>query len=207
MAFSIRRRPYYVRAVLPGILVLLLTVGLQACKNSDSSPTGPSNPTSDVNLPVPVFNQALQSWCWVTAAQMVIAYRNYGLTLPQCELVEIGYGLAPGSCCNFPGACDAPGYIQQIQALVAYIGHRTSVIATSADPLTVRATLAGDNPIIAFIINSPYAQAGHFVVIRGISFDANQNATLLINDPLQFFPTQEPFAVFYPYWAQSLIIY
>jgi hypothetical protein len=176
--------------------------------NTSSVPGNISEQDSGVMLNIPLILQNTPVWCWVASAEMVIRYKNYGNSLQQCQMLEIGFQTPSGYCCSNPNNCMTTGTAQQIQYLVYNFGGRASSLSGPLSEKSVLTTLKSNNPVIAFIKLSPFSNSGHVVVIRGIRFSQDvQQAVLTINDPLSYISQETTYANFLQYWQGSIIIY
>lgn len=148
---------------------------------------------------VPFETQQTQVWCWVATARMVARYYNV-TTPPQCQMLAQQYG-AP--CCQNPAMCARPGYIQEIQALVASFGLRSSSIGPPTDGYTLLNLFKQGRPIILYVNNS------HFVVANGIKVVATPGGPLgivSILDPY-FGPYEEALPNLYMRWGAAIYVY
>jgi len=143
---------------------------------------------------IPNFPQKMSQWCWATVAQQVIAWKT-GNKPAQCAMVAIANNSHPNACCNGNPQCNVPGSMQQIQALIAHFGASPSQISFPSNPMVLFQKLQNGVAVIVFVKNSPFAQIGHFVVIRGMDFSSGQ-PVVFVNDPLNWSGSSQPV----PYW-------
>lgn len=99
--------------------------------------------------------------------------------------------------------CARPGYIFEIQGLVARFGKRTSTISPPANGFAMMSTLRRGNPIVLYVNNS------HFVVATGMKIVATPFGPLgivSINDPYS-----GAYEIDYPTlmqrWGAAIVIY
>lgn len=159
---------------------------------------------ADAFINVPHFQQLTPVWCWVAAAQQIIAYKKgFSGTPQQCALVEAVDGASPGVCCGFghPG-CVHTGSFVQVANLISYFGGSYSSYVLPANAFVVEQTLQAGRPILAQIATG--AGSTHVVVIRGITM--GPNPVLLINDPMAPAPYQIPFANLASMWIDGIVI-
>lgn len=150
-------------------------------------------------LNIPYERQDTMVWCWVAAAKMIARYYNVQ-TPSQCSMLQAQYG-AP--CCGNPAMCTRPGYIGEIQALIASFGLRYSVMGPPADGWTLLALFKQGHPIVLYVNNS------HFVVASGIKVVATPQGPLgivRILDPYSG-PYEEPLTSLYMRWGASIYVY
>lgn len=159
---------------------------------------------ADAFLNVPHFQQQTPVWCWVAAAQQIIAYkRGVAATPPQCSMVEAVDGASPGMCCGVghPG-CVHTGSFVQVANLIAYFGGSFSSYVLPANPYVIENTLNSGRPILAQIVTG--SASTHVVVIRGIQM--GPNPLLLINDPMAPAPYQIPFSHLASLWIDGIVV-
>ena len=65
-------------------------------------------------------------------------------------------------------------------------------------------TLRGGRPIIMAVQSAP--GAGHVTVLRGMRWDPNYGAILLVNDPMAVFPTEAPFNQIIGAWGAAIVV-
>jgi len=166
-----------------------------------------------VVLPVPTVTQDTMVWCWLAVSEMVIRYRNWGAGFRQCQMMEVGYRVPPGTCCGNPNLCARPGSIQEIQGVIASFGGRFSSLAPPTNYQVLYNILQSGRPVIAQIATG--GSIGHVVVIRGMGFQPFINMLgmpdvapiLMINDPMSIVPAQVPYAQFLAIWRASIIVH
>lgn len=179
----------------------LILAGFVAVSASEQSNAEPQYGVviDQAYLNVPFDRQQTQVWCWVAAARMVAQYFNVA-TPSQCEMLTARYG-AP--CCQNPAMCTRPGYITEIQALVASFGLRYSSIGPPTDGWTLLNIFKSGRPIILHVNNS------HFVVASGIRVMQTPQGPLgivQILDPY-FGPYEEPLPSLYQRWGAAMYVY
>lgn len=160
--------------------------------------------TADAFLPVPHRSQETPLWCWVAAAQQIIAFKRGAPATPrQCEMVEVASGFPPGSCCvsGLP-ACVHGGNFIAVANLIAYYGGSYSTYVLPASPYIIDSTLNAGRPILAQIVSGPGST--HVVVIVGIQMAPVP--MLIINDPMQPGPTTIPFAYLVGVWMDGIVV-
>ncbi|WP_081042426.1 papain-like cysteine protease family protein [Pseudomonas brassicacearum] len=159
---------------------------------------------ADAFIDVPHFQQLTPVWCWVAAAQQVIAYKKGFLNTPQqCALVEATDGASLGMCCNFghPG-CVHTGNFTQVANLISYFGGSYSTYVLPANAFIIESTLQAGKPILAQIATG--GSSTHVVVIRGIKM--TPTPILLINDPMAPVPYEVPFINLASIWIDGIVI-
>lgn len=165
-------------------------------------------PSSAQSIDLGIINiaQEGQAWCWAAAAQQVVAWKT-GRAPYQCEMVAVANGVHPAVCCPYNPQCDVPGSMQQIQFLIANYGMSYSQITPPTDPMTLFALLQRRSAVIMFVRNSPYAQIGHFVVLRGMAW-THAGPVVLINDPIGWpgFSQPMPFQALIGYWQAAIVV-
>lgn len=119
----------------------------------------------EVQLDVPYHAQDTLVWCWVASAKMVV--EALGEPAPsQCQMLQEVYG-AP--CCANPQLCARPGYITEIQNLIAKFGYSLSGISMFGDGFQIFRLLRETGaPLVAWVDGS------HFVVITGMKIVPSQ---------------------------------
>jgi hypothetical protein len=158
-----------------------------------------------VDLGIQNLRQNTGVWCWAAVAQQIIlARRGPNATPPQCAMVAIANGADPNICCSGDPRCLVTGSLQQIQGLIAYFGGSYSTIAPPANPMILYNTLRGGRPIIMAVQSAP--GAGHVTVLRGMRWDPNYGAILLVNDPMAVFPTEAPFNQIIGAWGAAIVV-
>ena len=98
--------------------------------------------------------------------------------------------------------------LDQIRTLIQQFGGRPSNIAEPTDPMTLYRTLAGGHPVI-IAIQAPGSQAGHVIVVRGMTFMQTQNGiepVLHINDPMAIYTQPVPFRQLAQMWKAAIIV-
>lgn len=156
---------------------------------------------ADAFLNVPHFQQQTPVWCWVAAAQQLVAFKT-GSAPPQCAMVEAIHG-APGACCSLGHqGCVHTGSFAQVASLIAYFGGSYSTYVLPANAAVIENTLLAGRPIIAQIVTG--GASTHVVVISGIWM--GPNPVLRINDPMAVAPYQMPFSVLVSVWVDGLVI-
>ncbi len=179
---------------------------------------GQQGPPPPVLLNVPLVRQQTPVWCWLAVSEMAMQYRNMGASAKQCEIMEIGYGLAPGTCCANPQACARPASgMHEVQNVIARFGGVLTAWTLPQDPATLYRLLQADRPVIAQFRSS--AASTHVVVVRGMRFQTVQTGyhpiygpiyshvpMVLVNDPLGVFPQEIAYANLAALWVDSLII-
>ncbi|MFH1047796.1 MAG: papain-like cysteine protease family protein [Patescibacteria group bacterium] len=169
-----------------------------------------------VNLNVPLVRQETPVWCWLAVSEMIIRYRNLGMSMRQCEMLEIGYGLPGGTCCGDPMRCQRTGYgMQEVQLVLAQFGGVVAMHTPPLNPIQLYGALQSGHPVIVQIRSGQ--TSSHVIVIRGMRFEPQMMMTpygpqmgvqpmLLVNDPLGFMPAEVPFEQLVRIWMDSLII-
>jgi hypothetical protein len=152
-----------------------------------------------VYLNVPYQRQNTQVWCWVAAAQMVAQYYNVR-TPSQCEMLSAQYG-AP--CCQNPAYCTRPGYMQEIQALIANFGLRYSAMGPPTDGWSLLRIFKSGSPVVLYVNNS------HFVVADGMKVVSTPNGPLGIVRILDPYVGiyEEDLPSLWRRWGASIYIY
>ncbi|GEM_PF-5225767 len=159
---------------------------------------------ADAFIDVPHFPQLSPVWCWVAAAQQIIAYKaGFALTPQQCALVEAADGAPPGMCCNIGHqGCVHTGSFAQVANLISYFGGSYSSYVLPANAFVVEKTLQAGRPILAQIKTG--GSSTHVVVIRGIRM--GPDPVLLINDPVLPVPILVPFAHLANIWIDGIVV-
>lgn len=163
-----------------------------------------------VDLPIQNLRQETEVWCWAAVSQQIIySLRGQQNTPAQCALVAMANGAEPGVCCNgYNQQCVTTGTLDQIRTLIQQFGGRPSNIAEPTDPMTLYRTLAGGHPVI-IAIQAPGSQAGHVIVVRGMTFMQTQNGiepVLHINDPMAIYTQPVPFRQLAQMWKAAIIV-
>jgi len=158
-----------------------------------------------VTLDMPEVTQALDVWCWVAVAEMLVTYYR-GRAPMQCRMLEIGYGLPKGRCCGDPGRCRRPGHLEETQRLIEHFSGQAARVTGPPDGPAAVARALGNNRAIVAAILPPRQPVGHLVVIRGIRRARGQAVELLVNDPTSRVPATIPWSRFRPLWRQSIIV-
>jgi len=135
---------------------------------------------------------------------MVVEYYNWGSAIDQCEIMERGYHVPPGTCCNNPQRCSRTGALEEIVAIIRRYGN-TDAFITGPPPG------AGDvykalskNKVVVAAISTTFG-SGHVVVIRGIRRRAGVTQ-LLVNDPMSYLPQVVAYADLRQIWRQTVIV-
>lgn len=138
-------------------------------------------------------------WCWVAAARMVARYYNVQ-TPPQCAMLQ-GQYRAP--CCSNPALCTRPGYIGEIQGLIASFGLQYSALGPPTDGWTLLSIFKSGRPVVLYVDNS------HFVVASGMKVVATRSGPLGIVRILDPFKGiyEEPLTSLYQRWGAALYVY
>lgn len=163
-----------------------------------------------VDLPIQNLRQETQVWCWAAVSQQIIhSIRGQQNTPAQCALVAMANGAEPGVCCNgYNQQCVRTGTLDQIRSLIQQFGGRPSNIAEPTDPMTLYKTLASGHPVI-IAIQAPNTQAGHVIVVRGMTFMQTPNGVepvLHINDPMAIYTQPVPFRQLQQMWKAAIIV-
>jgi hypothetical protein len=163
-----------------------------------------------VDLPIQNLRQETEVWCWAAVSQQIIySLRGQQNTPAQCALVAMANGAEPGVCCNgYNQQCVTTGTLDQIRTLIQQFGGRPSNIAEPTDPMTLYRTLAGGHPVI-IAVQAPGSQAGHVIVVRGMTFMQTQNGiepVLHINDPMAIYTQPVPFRQLAQMWKAAIIV-
>jgi hypothetical protein len=163
-----------------------------------------------INLGVVNVPQDGPVWCWAAVARQIIAWKHQDLigTPPQCALVAMANGAAPGFCCaGVNPACNTTGSISQIQGLIASFGGAYSSVAPPAYPMVLYNTLQSGRPIILQISSTP--GMAHVVVLQGMEWyygPGGPRAMLLINDPMNLYPAPVPFESIVSIWKSAIVV-
>lgn len=158
----------------------------------------------DVIIPVPHLSQQTPVWCWVAAAQQIVAFqRGLNHTPAQCVMVEASGGLPPGTCCvSANPVCVHAGNFVAVSNLISYYGGAISSYVLPSNPSVIYATLQQGRPILAQLASG--GGNTHVVVIRGMML--NPSPLLIVNDPLQPNPIIIPFDNLAGVWMDGLVI-
>jgi hypothetical protein len=150
-------------------------------------------------LNVPFERQDTLVWCWVAAAKMVARYYNVQ-TPSQCQMLQAQYR-AP--CCSNPAMCTRPGYITEIQALIASFGLRFSQLGPPTDGWSLLSLFKRGSPVVLYVNNS------HFVVASGMRVVGTHGGpvgVVRILDPYSG-PYEEPLPSLYQRWGAALYVF
>lgn len=159
-----------------------------------------------IQLDIPLILQQTPVWCWVATSEMAIRYYRPDFGMTQCEMLETGYGLLPGTCCTGGGVnCERPVQtFTEIKALIETTARVPTFQSGSMDWFTLYGRLKECRPVLAGIRNH---NAGHVVVITGVSIPDRCTPWVSINDPLSFFEDQRvPFSRLSPIWSDALTV-
>lgn len=158
-----------------------------------------------VDLAVPYEQQQANDWCWAASVQMMLEYLHHPVS--QCAIVEQGYWKYPMTCCPGPPVnyfcSNWLGSTSQVQAVVYNNSGFTSVLTTQLSPALLFQELQLGKPVIAHVNLWARANAGHFAVIRGMTY-YNTIPYVIINDPL-FGYRQVDWSSFSPTWDYSVV--
>ncbi|MBI4516569.1 MAG: hypothetical protein HY699_12225 [Deltaproteobacteria bacterium] len=165
-------------------------------------------PRWSVTAAVPAKRQKTIAWCWLAVAQMALDYFAVDDIPSQCRLMELGYGLANGYCCDDTARCTWPGSEQQIKAVIEHFG---GLATSSREPppnskAIYDALSAGD--LVIALIGAGFGQ-GHAVVVRGVRMEAEAGGYapyLLVNDPLARVPEKIEFSKLREVWQRTIIV-
>lgn len=152
-----------------------------------------------VFLQIPAVVQLTPAWDWASVAQQIIAAKmTPNPPPPQCMLVEYAYNAAAGSCCGIydVNSCSVGGSMQQVAGLIAKSGANVSPFSLPTTPVVVHGALMSGRPIIVLLKDVPFPNSFHYVLIRGIHFeaqDSNTMAILHVNDPSTGYVLTMPF--------------
>ena len=194
-----------------------------ACALVCAAPTG--NPVdlvvvpNPVDLPVPVIRQKADNWCWLAVAEMVIYYKKWGLAPTQCEILEAGAGVEPGTCCDDPSNCDRPGALHDIRRAVEHYSRRRTQLAGPLPDSVLYRYLKREMPVIA-AVRAPGAKLGHVVAIRGLRYVVKWLPAAKkggpprqvvvpyarINDPRGILTEEIPYPNLMAVWERSIVI-
>ena len=168
-------------------------------------------------LDVPIVTQDTPAWCWLAASEMVIRHENTGISLRQCEMLEIGFALPVGECCRDLASCTGFAYgMEEMQSIIAQFGGVVTTLTPPLPPQVLYGSLLSGHPVIARIRSG--LTASHAIVIRGMRFRATEETApdgtvttivepiLFVNDPLSYFPHELPYERLLPLWIDSLIV-
>jgi hypothetical protein len=167
--------------------------------------------------PVPQIAQQSLDWCWLAVSEMIIRYKDWGISPKQCEILEVGYFLSPGTCCQAPWMCDRPGSLDEVQRIIAYYSRAFSRLAPPTDPMRLYRLLSRGHVVIAQLqnTNNPIC---HLVILRGMRFALITSATpsglvltavpmVLVNDPGSYLISKMPYQMLLYYWRASIIVF
>lgn len=198
-------------------IILFATLTLQAALLAD--PVEPVVVPNPVDLPVPAIQQRTDNWCWLAAAEMVVYYRRWGLAPGQCEIMEIGMGAGPGTCCREPAACDRPGSIRELGRVIEHFG-RTRATITGPLPVEVLYEALRRDCVVVAALTAPGAARGHVVVIKGLRYVVKWLAPeqagrppvqrvvpyLAVNDPRGIITESVPYETLIRIWTSSIVV-
>jgi hypothetical protein len=197
------------------IFALALSVALTVFAPSTAAQAQEIPPP--VMLDVPIVTQETPNWCWLAAAEMAIRHENSGMSLRQCEMLEIGFNMPPGECCRDMMSCAGPAYgMEELRSIVAQFGGVLTVLTPPLPPQVLYGALLSGSPVIARIRSG--LTSSHVIVIRGMRFRLREETAadgtvtmgieplLLVNDPLSYFPHELPYERLLPLWIDSLIV-
>ena len=170
-----------------------------------------------VMLDVPIVTQDTPAWCWLATSEMVIRHENAGVSLRQCEMLEIGFGLPTGECCRDLASCTGFAYgMEEMQSIIAQFGGVLTALTPPLPPQVLYGALLSGHPVVARIRSG--LTSSHAIVIRGMRFRPREETApdgtvtmgfeplLLVNDPLSYFPHELPYERLLPLWIDSLIV-
>lgn len=190
----------------PRILRIGLVVALGLALSGGATVADDDN--REITLQVRPVSQETMVWCWLAVSEMIVRYYNDGQSYRQCRLLELGYQVSPGICCFDPQRCARPGALQEIQAIVEYIGHRSSKLTgPPPGPQAIYDALDHDRLIVAALDMG--GGAGHVVIVRGIRIeekDGTRVTMLLVNDPMSVVPTKVEYQRLKRYWRQTVVV-
>jgi hypothetical protein len=149
-------------------------------------------------LQVPTIVQQTPRWDWVALAQQLIAVKMAPNPPPaQCALVEYAYGANTGACCaTYNSSCEVGGNMAQVAWLIGNSGANVSQFSLPTTPADIYNTLKSGRPIILLLKDVPVLNSYHYVLIRGMHFEAKDGsvaAILHVNDPWTAYVWKFPF--------------
>lgn len=157
-----------------------------------------------VFLQIPAIVQMTPTWDWAAVAQQIIAVRVAPNPPPnQCALIEYSYDKTAGSCCGIydVNSCSVRGSMQQVAGLIAKSGANVLPFSLPTTPTDIHSALMMGRPIILLLKDVPEPDSYHYVLIRGIHFEAlngNAAAILHVNDPWTGYVRTIPFQNVFP---------
>lgn len=190
-----------------------------------------------VNLGVPTFSlksadpsQDLKPWAWIAVCEMAIRFKNPTSTHKLCQVMEVGYKLAPGTCCADPAFTPKKALgIEDIQRVLWEYGCSTRALKRPHNHLVLWEILKKNQPVIVQLI-SPN-DSSRIVILWGldvIPFEAQQSVPTLnlsgggysmqprqvtvkapfikLNDPLGTYQGQIHFSELQRLWGSGLIL-
>lgn len=159
---------------------------------------------SSVTLEVQPVTQKSIVWCWLAVAEMAIRYYNWDESPSQCRIMEHGYGLSPGTCCQNPKGCARTGSLTEIVNIIKHYGGVDAFITgPPKQPKDVYKALAKNKLVIAALHTS--MGSGHVVVIRGVR-KQNGSIQLLVNDPMSVIARTLSYQKLHSMWRETVII-
>ncbi len=182
------------------LIALMLLTGLSRAQYPYAAPFNYSQ-YPPIQHAVPFHQQQTMVWCWVAAAKMVAEYYSRHPVPSQCEMLQMQYR-AP--CCQNPNLCARGGYINEIQALIARFGGRTSGVSLPANGFVLYNALRR-GPIVMHTRQG----AGHFIVATGMRVDPTPGGPLgkvMINDPFSG-QYEVDFPNLLQAWTAALVVY
>jgi hypothetical protein len=105
-------------------------------------------------------------WCWAAVSEQLLMYKK-NISPKQCELATLGNRSVATNCCENPSTCNAPGTLQQIQAVLSQFGIKYSPALPITDANVLYNVLSRQHPVVVLVRSGRIP--GHCIVITGMS--------------------------------------
>jgi hypothetical protein len=168
------------------------------------SPDAPNTPActtgGNFELPIPLYPQQSDVWCWASSIQMCIKYIKND-SIPQCQIATDRFPRSTNSACDcISNSCNiyndstCPVFVTSLSNNLT-IEHNTIKLILEKYNLTtskihidssstlnnIKNNLCSGNPIIAILVGRG---SHHIVVVKGYQDIDSLSTYLLINNPL-----------------------
>jgi hypothetical protein len=142
-----------------GFLLLVLAIGESGAQSK--------------YLPVPLFGQEANNWCWAASDQMVLAYYSY--YIPQCAVADNHLHL--GCCPSTPGGvCDVTG-----DSHIQYYFPRAIKVPGPLGFGKIMDEIKANRPII---YSRDWTNGGHLMVATGYKLTSSGIKYILRNNSI-----------------------
>jgi hypothetical protein len=173
-----------------------------------------------VYIPVQNVSQQNPMWCWAAVSEQLVMYKK-NISPKQCELATTGNRSAAANCCESSSICNAPGTLQQIQAVLNQFGIEYSAALPITDPNVLYNVLSRQHPVVVLLRSGRIP--GHCIVITGMSGPSQATVpngefidpmapsnsgqgNVYVNDPTGTYSQSMSFSTLVSLWSDGFIL-